>query len=65
MDDDKIKSKRKIQDILMEISVLKKYINELGNNSKGEKLENYIDKLKSDALKAEDTINNIYTKYLS
>ena len=43
--EDKIKDKAKMQEILMEISNLKKYANELADNTRGDKLERYINAL--------------------
>ena len=42
------KDKAKLEEMLNEIENLKKYNNELANNTKGEKLDNYIDSLSKD-----------------
>ena len=39
---DKAKDKEKLQEILNEINNIKRYNNELANNTRGDKLENYI-----------------------
>ena len=44
--DDKVKDKQKLQEILNEISILQKLSSELGNNTRGDKLEEYIDTLR-------------------
>lgn len=47
MDESKIQDKVKMKEILNEIANLKKYSNELSSNTRGEKLENYINELKN------------------
>ena len=61
MNDEIGKNKLKLQDIMIEIDNLKKYASDLANNSQGEKLENYIDKLEKDIEKAQDKLEIIYT----
>lgn len=53
--DDRIKDKAKLQEILNELSDLKKYCNELSNNTRGEKLEKYINGLS----KSITSLNNL------
>ena len=62
MNEDIGKIKLKMQDIINEVTNLKRYNNELGNNIKGEKLENYIDKLNKEIMIAEDNVETIYSK---
>ncbi len=60
MDDDKVKDKIKIDEILEEIQNLKKYSRELANNTQGEKLENYIDNLSKNINQFEEKVEKIY-----
>ena len=62
MDNDITKNKLKMQDIINEITLLKKYNNDLLSNSKGEKIEGYLNKLNKDITKAQDKVEIIYTK---
>ena len=57
---DKAKDKEKLQEILNEIANLKRYNNELANNTRGEKLENYINCLSRNINNLNDKVENIY-----
>ena len=57
MDD---KDKAKLNEILNEIENLKKYNNDLASNTKGEKLENYIDSLSKDINSLKIKVEKIY-----
>ena len=57
---DKAKDKEKIQEILNEISNLKRYNNELANNTRGEKLENYIGALARNINYLNNKVEDIY-----
>lgn len=57
---DKAKDKEKLQEILNEITNLKRYSNELINNSRGEKIENYINSLSRNINVLNDKVENIY-----
>lgn len=61
MNDEMNKNKEKIQEITTEIINLKRYINELANNSQGDKLESYIDKLEKDVVKAQNKLEMLDT----
>ena len=61
MNEEMSKNKLKMNDIVNEITNIKKYNNDLANNLKGDKLEEYLDKLNKDIIKAQDKIENIYT----
>ncbi len=64
--EDKVKDKAKIQEILDEIDNLKKYSNDLANNTRGEKLENLINNLNKNINllnnKTEEIYNNNFLK---
>ena len=60
MDESTIKDKTKIEEILNEIENLKKYNNDLASNTRGEKLENYIDSLSKDIILFQDKIEETY-----
>ena len=62
MDDQSLKNKQKIQNVINEINNLKKYTNELANNISGEKLEEYCNKITKDIVKAQDKVEELYTK---
>jgi len=57
-----VQDKVKLQEILDEISNLKRYCNDLVNNTRGEKLENYIDNLNKSIISLENAIEIIYEK---
>ena len=57
---DKAKDKEKLQEILNEIANLKRYNNELANNTRGEKLENYINSLSRNINNLNDKVENVY-----
>ena len=61
---DKIKDKEKIQVILDEIANLKRYNNELASNTRGEKIENYINSLARNINVLNDKVENIYQENL-
>ena len=52
--------KTKIKEILNELSNLKKYSNDLANNTRGEKLESYIDNLSRNVVLLENKIETLY-----
>lgn len=54
------KDKLIFDDILIEIDNLKKYNNELANNVRGDKLENYINNINSNIHNYENNIEKIY-----
>ena len=54
------KDKIKLDEIMNEISNLKKYSNELASNTRGEKLENYIDSLTKNINSLEIKIETMY-----
>ena len=54
------KDKLIFDDILIEIDNLKKYNNELANNVRGDKLENYINNINSNINNYENNIEKIY-----
>ena len=58
--DDKVKDKVKIQEIMNEIANLKRYSNELGNNVRGDKLENYINNFSKNINLLNDEVEKIY-----
>lgn len=64
--ENKVKDKAKIQEILDEIDNLKKYSNDLANNTRGEKLENLINNLNKNINllnnKTEEIYNNNFLK---
>ncbi len=64
--EDKVKDKAKIQEILDEIDNLKKYSNDLANNTRGEKLENLVNNLNKNINllnnKTEEIYNNNFLK---
>lgn len=67
--EDKVKDKAKIQEILDEINNLKKYSNDLANNTRGDKLENLINNLNKNINllnnKTEEIYNNNFLKDIS
>ena len=60
MDNDITKDKLKFKEILDEIANLKKYNRELGSNTRGETLEQYIDNIDKNINSLETTIEKIY-----
>lgn len=62
MNDEDNKNKIKMQDVINELANIKKYNNDLFNNVSGEKLENYLNELNKNIIKAQDTAETIYTK---
>ena len=64
--EDKVKDKAKIQEILDEIDNLKRYSNDLANNTRGEKLENLVNNLNKNISllnnKTEEIYNNNFLK---
>ena len=60
MDDTKKQDKIKIEEILEEIDNLKKYSQELASNTRGEKLENYIDNLAKNINSLGNKVETIY-----
>ena len=56
MNNQDINDKLKLESILNEINNLKKYNKQLNENTKGEKLENYINVLNKSLLSLEDKI---------
>ena len=60
MDEELIKDKTKMDEILNELVNLKNYSNELASNTRGEKLENYIDKLSKDINSLKIQVETIY-----
>ena len=63
--EDKVQDKAKIQEILNEISNLKRYSSELANNTRGEKLENYINSLSKNINTLNDKVELIYQDYFN
>lgn len=59
MNDNVDKSKLRIHDIMNEVAKLKKYNSELMANCSGEKLENYLQKLNSSIVQAQNKIEEI------
>jgi hypothetical protein len=57
---DKAKDKEKIQVILDEIANLKRFNNELANNTRGDKLENYINSLSRNINILNDKVEIVY-----
>ena len=57
---DNAKDKEKIQEILDEIANLKRYNNELANNTRGDKLDNYINSLSRNINNLNDKVETIY-----
>ena len=62
MDDQTVKNKIKITSIVDEINSLKKYTDELRNNSSSDKIDNYLNKLNSDIVKALEKAESISIK---
>lgn len=62
MDESQIKDKMKLQEILNELANLKKYKNDLANNMRGDKLEQFIDELNKNIVLLENTIETFYDK---
>ena len=60
--EDLIKEKSKTKDILMEIDNLKKYTNQLSNNVRSEKLENYITTMNNSISNLQDETENYYNE---
>ena len=60
MNDEINKNKIKIEEIMKEIDDIKKYVNTLANNSKGDKLEGFIDKLDKDVIKTQNKLETMY-----
>ena len=60
MDDNTIKDKVKFEEIMNEIANLKKYSKELSINTRGEKLENYINALSRSINNFEDDVEKTY-----
>ena len=58
--DDKIKDKQKLQEILNEIINLQKYCNELASNTRGEKLEEYINNLSKNITILNNNVEKAY-----
>lgn len=54
------KDKEIIKELLLEIDNLKKYNNELANNTRGEKLENYILSLSKNITELNNKMEKIY-----
>ena len=61
MNDEINKNKLKLEEVIKEIDNLKKYVNNLANNSKGAKLEEFIDKLDKDVIKVQNKAETLYT----
>ena len=59
MNDQVLKNKIKLAGIIDEISSLKKYTSELSSNSSSDKIDNYLNKLNSDILKAQEKVETI------
>ena len=57
---DNTKDKEKLQEIIDEIANLKRYNNELANNTRGDKLENYINSLSRNINNLNDKVETIY-----
>ena len=62
MDDNTNQDKIKIQEILDEITNLRKYSGDLANNIRGEKLEEYVDNLNKSINSLEEKVEIIYDK---
>ena len=62
MNNDVSKRKLEIQDIMNEIANIKRYNNELHNNCRGDKLEDYLNKLNNNITQAQIKLETIYTK---
>ena len=60
MNDELIKDKTKLDELLYELTNLKKHSNELASNTRGEKLENYIDNLSKNINSLENKVETIY-----
>lgn len=60
--EDKVKDKAKLQEILDEIDNLKKYSNDLANNTRGEKFENLINNLNKNINLLNNKTEEIYDK---
>lgn len=60
--EDLIKEKSKTKDILMEIDNLKKYTNQLSNNVRSEKLENYITTMNNSISNLENETESFYNE---
>ncbi len=58
--EDKIKDKAKMQEILMELSNLKKYANGLSDNTRGERLERYIEALSKNINLFDEKVEKTY-----
>lgn len=54
------KDKDKLEEILNEIEKIRKYNNDLASNTKGDKLENYIDSLDKDINSLKIKVEKIY-----
>lgn len=60
MEETKLHDKEKIQEILNEIERLKTYCNELGNNTRGPNLEEYINNLSKNITLLNNEVERIY-----
>ena len=60
--EDLVKEKSKTKDILMEIDNLKKYTNQLSNNVRSEKLENYITTMNNSISNLENETESFYNE---
>lgn len=60
MNEENLKDKMKYEEIINEIANLKKYSRELANNTRGEKLENYIDILSKNINNLDICVDNVY-----
>ena len=58
--EDKTKDKVKIQEMLLELSNLKKYANDLANNTRGDKLERYINVLSKNITLLDEHMEKTY-----
>ena len=58
--EDKSKYKVKIQEILNELDNLKRYSNELANNVRGDRLENYINNLSRNVVLLSEQTEKVY-----
>ena len=58
--EDKAKDKMKLQEIMDELSNLKKYSSDLSNNTRGDALENYINTLSKNINLLDEEVENIY-----
>ncbi len=61
--EDKTKDKAKLQEMINELSNLKKYCNELGYNTRGDKLERYINALSKNITLFDNEVENIYNNF--